>query len=73
MEIIRNCAQNIESVELICDYYNEKTEKYSRTYSFSYTPTDPNMKDPAEFTKEVLESQEMIRESIMNNLQIQLR
>jgi phenylalanyl-tRNA synthetase alpha chain len=72
-ELIRNHAgDSVESVKLVDSFHNNKRDKHSRTYAIVYSPTDPNMNNPAEFKKVVNELQDKLRELVLT-LEIELR
>ena len=69
-EIIRNYVGDIvEKVELIDQYMNNKINKYSRTYS----PNDPTITNPSEFTKYTNTLSTELGLLLKNNLEIELR
>ena len=73
-ELIRNHVGDImEEVKLSDSFYNKKLNKYSRTYRLNYSPNDPDMKDPGDFTKLVNQLQDELREIIPRNMTIELR
>ncbi len=73
-EIIRNHIGDIvEKVELIDQYMNNKTNKYSRTYRITYSPNDPNITNPSEFTKYTNILSTELGLLLKNNLEIELR
>lgn len=73
-ELIRNnVGDNMENVKLIDNFCNKKLNKYSRTYRLTYSPNDPDMKDPGEFTKYVNNAQDNLRETVQQYLEIELR
>lgn len=73
-ELIRNNVGDImEQVQLIDSFYNKKLNKYSRTYRLDYSPNDPGMKDPGEFTKLVNTTQDELREKVGQSFDIELR
>lgn len=55
MESIRVFSEDVKEVKLLSEYLNTKLNKLSKTYRITYSPMDPNMSNPAEFTKYVLE------------------
>jgi phenylalanyl-tRNA synthetase alpha chain len=73
-EIIRNnIGDCIEKVELIDGFYNKKTQKHSRTYRLTYSPSDPDMKDSGEFTKWVNAKQDGLRVILGDEMDVVLR
>ena len=72
-ELIREVVGDLmEEVKLSDSFYNKKIKKYSRTYKFIYSPNDPEMKNPGEFTKLVNNNQVTLRE-LMNNMDLELQ
>ena len=50
-ELIRdNSNDMIKNVVLFDKFYHSKKQKHSRAYRISYTPVDPKLKDPGQFT-----------------------
>lgn len=72
-ELIREVVGDLmEEVKISDSFYNKKINKYSRTYKFLYSPNDPEMKDPGEFTKLVNDNQVKLRE-LMKKMDLELR
>jgi len=72
-ELIREVVGDLmEEVKLSDSFYNKKSNKYSRTYKFLYSPNDPGMKDPGEFTKLVNDNQTNLRE-LLKKMDLELR
>lgn len=72
-EIIREIVCDwAEEVTLIDEFFHTKKHKHSRMYRIIYSPIDPSLKDPGEFTRICNELQEKVRESI-NDLDLELR
>lgn len=71
-ELIR-IYDDVQEVILIDTFYNQKINKYSRTYRLTYSPMDPTMKDSGEFTKYVNIIQDQLRTKIQETLKITLR
>lgn len=63
----------IEKVELKDEFFHPKKKMLSRMYRVTYSPKDPSLKDPGEFTKIVLEIQDNVREQVEKNLKVTLR
>lgn len=73
-EILRDCSGELmEEVSLSDSFYNKKLDKYSRTYRLTYSPNDPDMKDPGEFFRLVNDIQDTIRQTVSHKLDIELR
>lgn len=73
-ELIRNnVGDDMEEVVLMDSFYNKKLNKYSRTYRLNYSPNDPDMKDPGEFTRHVNLIQDKLREIVQNTMTLELR
>ena len=72
-ELIRNHAgDSVESVKLVDSFHNTKKNRFSKTYTIMYSPTDPDMSNPAVFKKVVNELQDKLRELVLI-LEIELR
>ena len=73
-ELIRECSGDImEEAKLFDSYYHAKTNKYSRTYRVTYSPTNPDMNNGGEFFKLCNEAQRTIHKVMGEKLAIQLR
>lgn len=74
MELCREiCGDNIERVELADQFYHNKKQRYSRTYRLYYSPSDPSLKNPSDFTKLVNTIQQTLRHKIQDFIDIELR
>lgn len=73
-ELVREYADSImEEVKLIDSFYNQKKDKYSRTYRMTYSPTDPDMKNGTDFFLLINSQQKKIIEVVTENLHIEIR
>lgn len=73
-ELIREYSNDLmEQVKLMDSFYNKKLDKHSRTYSLIYTPNDPSMRDPGEFTKLVNRIQSDLRKIVQDKMNVELR
>lgn len=73
-EMVREHGQDfVEKVQLMDSFYNKKLNKHSRTYTLIYSPNDPSIKDPGEFTKLVNSIQDTIRIIVKERLNVELR
>lgn len=73
-EIIRDVGEEwIESVIFMDSFYHPKHNKYSHMYRITYSPNDPSLKNPSEFTQISLNIHNKIRDRINNELDITLR
>jgi phenylalanyl-tRNA synthetase alpha chain len=73
-ELVRECAGDMmEEVKLLDTFYNPKTNKYSRTYRFTYSPNDPGLKNGGEFLAAVNTAQDAFRSLVESNILVELR
>lgn len=73
-EIVRDIGGNwVESVSLMDSFFHKKKGLHSRTFTITYSPYDPSLKDPSEFKALVFEIQNNLREHVKLNLHITLR
>lgn len=64
-EICRDIGGDlVEKVEKFDQFHNPKKNKYSRAYRMTYSPRDPNLKDPGQFNNMVNNIQNQIREKV---------
>ena len=63
----------VSKVEMIDQYYNSQLFKLSRAYRIYYSPPNPSMHVPAEFTKLVNTLHEMIGKDIASALNVTIR
>jgi len=73
-EMVRNeVGDYIEQVSLIDAYYNKKQNKYARTYRLTYSPNDPELKNPAEFNDFFNEKQNNLVQILLANPNVESR
>lgn len=73
-ELIReNCGEIAEDVKLMDQFFHPKKQKHSRMYRITYSPTDPSLKDPSEFTDMCNSVQDRLRDLVDNKLDVELR
>jgi phenylalanyl-tRNA synthetase alpha chain len=72
-EIIRHEAGDlVEYVKLMDEFYHKKKRKHSRMYTIMYSPIDPDMNNPAEFTELVNTIQMRIADRV-GELNVEIR
>jgi phenylalanyl-tRNA synthetase alpha chain len=72
-EIVREVLGDwVESVECFDEFYHPKRKQLSKAFRITYSPMDPDMKDPALFTNKCNTLQETLRE-LVQKLDIELR
>lgn len=72
-EIVRETFDdNVEKVELIDTFYNNKKLKYSHTYRMTFSPTTAN-KDPALFNEVANIKMQELTTKLSNQLNLQIR
>lgn len=71
--IREQCGEWIESVTLMDEFYHPKHNKYSRMYRIIYSPLDPNLKDPKDFTELSNRLQNNLRTSISKEIDVEVR
>ena len=73
-EIVRDIGGNwVENVSLMDSFYHKKKQLHSRTFTITYSPFDPSLKDPSEFKDMVSDIQNNLRENVKLNLHVTLR
>jgi phenylalanyl-tRNA synthetase alpha chain len=64
-QLLRNIGcEWIESVELKDKFYHKKQQQHSRMYRIKYSPSDPSLKDPSDFTILVNQLHSKIRDQL---------
>lgn len=64
-ELVREIGGDwVEEVKLMDKFYHGKKNMHSRMYRIIYSPSDPSMKDPAEFTEKINSIQEEVRNGV---------
>jgi phenylalanyl-tRNA synthetase alpha chain len=73
-EIVREIGGNwVENVKTMDAFFHKKKNQHSRTFTITFSPNDPSLKDPTAFRDLVLNIQENIRNSVSKNLHVTLR
>ncbi len=72
-ELIREVGGDwVEEVKLMDRFFHPKKKMYSLMYRIVYSPSDPSLKDPGEFTKKINSIQDNIRIEV-DKLDVELR
>jgi phenylalanyl-tRNA synthetase alpha chain len=73
-EIVRdNGGEYVESIILMDVFFHQKKKKYSRTYTVLYSPSNPTLNDPGEFTKMINEIHHSLGIDIEKKLNVSIR
>ena len=73
-EIVREIGGNwVENVKLMDSFFHGKKNQHSRTFTITFSPYDPSLKDPTQFRDLVLKIQENIRVNVASSLHVVLR
>ena len=73
-EIVRDvCGNWVENVNLMDAFFHTKKNQHSKTFTITYSPHDPSLKDPTEFRNLVLNMQESVRKNVAEKLHVTLR
>jgi phenylalanyl-tRNA synthetase alpha chain len=73
-EIVRDVGGNwVENVKIMDAFFHKKKNQHSRTFTITFSPNDPSMKDPTQFRDLVLTIQENIRQGVATKLHVTLR
>ena len=73
-EIVREVAGDwVENVTCVDKFYHAKKQQHSRTYRITYSPKDPELRNPGEFRAKMLELNQMVRDALESELEVELR
>jgi phenylalanyl-tRNA synthetase alpha chain len=73
-EIVRDVGDNwVQNVSLMDSFFHKKKNLHSRTFTITYSPHDPSLKDPSEFRELINSIQTKLRESVKYKLHLTLR
>jgi phenylalanyl-tRNA synthetase beta subunit len=67
------CDNNIEKIELIDHYYHAKKGRYSNTWRFTFSCTDPKIKNQDEYNNMCNAQMASIEVALVSNLGLEIR